>query len=76
MKGIFQNLWEHWKRIAHKIGEFQSRLILSIFYYVMFAPFAVGVKLFSDPLGIKKYQGWSLRNDGAEDSAVYAPRQY
>lgn len=76
MKGIFKNLWEHWKRIAHKIGEFQSRLILSIFYYVMFAPFAVGVKIFSDPLRIKKYQGWSLRNDDAEDSSVYAPRQY
>ena len=76
MNGIFKTLWQGWKRIAHKIGEFQSRLILSVFYYVLFAPFALGVKLFSDPLQIKKYQGWFLRNDGADDSSVYARRQY
>jgi hypothetical protein len=76
MKGIFKTLWQGWKRIAHKIGEFQSRLILSLFYYVLFAPFAIGVKFFSDPLQIKKYQGWLLRNDGADDSSVYARRQY
>jgi hypothetical protein len=76
MKAVFKNFWEGWKRVAHKIGEFQSRFILSAFYYIVFAPFAVGLKLFSDPLRIKKNQGWILRNDGADDSSVYARRQY
>ena len=76
MKAVFKAFWERWKKTAHKIGEFQSRFILSAFYYIIFAPFAIGVKLFSDPLQIKKYQGWSLRNDEADDSSVYARRQY
>ena len=46
--------WERWKAFAHKIGNFQARILLSIFYFLLFSPFALGVKLFSDRLMIKK----------------------
>jgi hypothetical protein len=51
---MFSRLWERWKSVAHAIGNFQARLLLSIFYFLLLAPFGLGVKLFSDPLGLKK----------------------
>lgn len=52
MKEIKQ-LWHRWLVVARKLGEFQSRVILTIFYFVFVTPFAFGIKLFFDPLGLK-----------------------
>lgn len=51
---MLRRLWERWKVIAHKIGTFQSRVLLNVFYFVILAPFGLGVKLFADPLHIKR----------------------
>lgn len=48
-----RRLWEWWKRVARKIGDFNARVILTIFYCVLLMPFALMVKLFTDPLRIK-----------------------
>lgn len=53
MKQI-KNLWEAWKKLAHKIGTFQSKVLLTVFYCVILAPFGLFVKLFQDPLHLKK----------------------
>jgi hypothetical protein len=50
---MLSQFWKRWKVIAHKIGNFQSRILLSIFYFLILVPFGVGVKLFSDPLHLK-----------------------
>ena len=42
-----------WKRIGQFIGDFIARVVLSLFYFTLFVPFAVGVRLFGDPLGVK-----------------------
>lgn len=46
-------LWEGWKRIAHKIGNFQARVLLTVLYAIVVLPFGLIVRLFSDPLQIK-----------------------
>jgi len=46
--------WQAWKDLAHKIGNFQARVLLTIFYSVLVLPFGVAERLFSDPLRIKK----------------------
>ena len=46
--------WEAWKKIAHKIGTFQARVLLTIIYAVIVLPFGLAVRLFGDPLRIKK----------------------
>ena len=48
-----KTLWEAWKRIAHKIGNFQARVILTVLYSVLILPFGLAARLFSDPLKIK-----------------------
>ena len=78
MRETLKIILEHWKRIARRIGDFQARLILSVFYYVIFAPFGLGVRVFSDPLDIKNTQTrkWLTRTEEGEQSSTYARRQY
>jgi len=55
----YKRAWEAWKALAHKIGNFQARVILSIFYAVLVLPFGLAARWFSDPLRIKKLpQQW------------------
>ena len=56
-------VWQAWKRIAQVIGDFIGRIILTVFYFTIFAPFGLGIRLFSDPLLIKpkKHNRWLER---------------
>ncbi len=57
-------LWERWKVIAHVIGNFQARVLLTIFYFVIAPPFALIVKLVRDPLSLRLPAGpsyWVMR---------------
>jgi hypothetical protein len=51
---VFGNLlrqaWERWKAFAAEMGEFQSRILLIMFYFVVVTPFGLATRLFSDPL--------------------------
>lgn len=51
---LYKSAWEGWKKLAHKIGNFQARVILSIFYGILVLPFGLAARWFSDPLQIKK----------------------
>jgi hypothetical protein len=51
---MLRYLLASWKVAAHKIGDFQARLLLNIFYFLVLTPFALGVKMFSDPLRIRR----------------------
>jgi hypothetical protein len=64
---MLRRLWECWKLIAHKIGNFQSRMLLNAFYFLILMPFGLGVKLFSDPLRLKlqSCSQWVDRNTRA-----------
>lgn len=48
------SLWERWKSFAARAATFQARILLSVFYWICVTPFAICVKLFADPLGLKK----------------------
>ncbi|MCC7260998.1 MAG: hypothetical protein IT369_00615 [Candidatus Latescibacteria bacterium] len=49
----WKRAWQRWLRIATVIGDFQARVVLSLFYFVIALPFGLLVRLFADPLGIK-----------------------
>lgn len=76
MRNKLKRALERWKIIAHKIGEFQSRLLLSVFYFVLFAPFAVGLKIFSDPLRLRGSHGWMARSEEEGSSVESSRRQF
>jgi hypothetical protein len=50
-------LWNAWKGFASRMGNYQSRVLMTLIYFVIVLPFGVGVTLLSDPLNIKRPQG-------------------
>jgi hypothetical protein len=50
---FYKHLWRGWQRIARWIGNLLSRIVTSVAYIVVIPIFAIGVKLFADPLAIK-----------------------
>lgn len=76
---IHKRLWKWWVPKAHKIGNFQARLILTVFYFTLFMPFALMVKLFTDPLHIKPKspKGWMDRpEEQVDDLLERASKQF
>lgn len=48
-----RKVWHAWKRIGQFIGDQVGRVVLTLFYFTLFVPFALGVRLFADPLAIR-----------------------
>ena len=71
-------LWEKWKIFGQKIGNFQARLILTLFYFIAISPFAVVVKYVSKPLRLKLSHSSNWRGSQAEsdDIMTRARRQF
>jgi hypothetical protein len=59
--GSARQLWERWKRIARKIGDFQARALMTVFYFLILGPVAMALRWRSDPLAIKATtpRGWN-----------------
>jgi hypothetical protein len=55
---LLRRLWEGWKRVGRKLGDWQARMLLTVFYFVVLAPFALAVRWKADPLGLKRPGGW------------------
>lgn len=75
--GQLRTLWEWWRRVARRLGDVQARLLLTLFYFVIFGPFALIVRWRSDPLAIKAgtLQGWRPRANGRDTAMERAGRQ-
>lgn len=73
-----KSIWYIWKVIAHKIGDFQARLVLSLFYFIVVTPFALVVKMFSDPLRLGKdgTGAWLKPPNRDADASGQATRQF
>jgi len=64
---MFKRLFSKWKLISHKAGDFQANVFLTVFYFTIFAPFALIFRAFSDPMKIKRPPaGWEKRDQAAD----------
>jgi hypothetical protein len=70
--------WDAWKGTARKIGDFQARVLLTVLYFVVVAPFAVVIRWAADPLALKPQtqRRWRVRRTAAEDRLPWARRQF
>ena len=50
---MLRTVWERWKKIAQVIGDFIGRIVLTIFYFTIFAPFGLAMRFLGDPLAIR-----------------------
>jgi hypothetical protein len=73
-KGV-KRLWEAWNLLAHIIGNFQARVLLTLLYGVLVFPFGAMVRLFADPLRIKKRPTRWLEHPDETHDMPWAQRQ-
>ncbi len=69
-RNLLKNLWHKWENLSKRIGNFQSRIILSLFFFLFVSPFALVLKIFSDPLKIKRRNVksyWLFKRETAND---------
>ena len=63
---LIKDFWHGWKAFGEFLGNALARVVLTVFYFTVFVPFALGVRLFSDPLHIKTTAApfWRPRSTG------------
>jgi hypothetical protein len=61
-----RKFWHAWKAFGRFMGNLFGRVVLSIFYFTIFVPFAIGARLFTDPMRLKGSRTalWSSRKTG------------
>ena len=70
-----KRLWEGWKKVAHIIGNFQARILLTIIYAVLILPFGIVVRCFSDSLHTKKRPSQWMDHPGIPKDMAQARQQ-
>ena len=73
---MFKNTWSKWKKLSIKAGDFQAKIVLTAFYFSALAPFAIIIKLFSNPLNIKKANPKWHDRDKSEENKINMKDQY
>ena len=53
LKDILQTAWQRWQIIAHINGDYVARFVVNAFYFTIMIPFALGARLFTDPLQLR-----------------------
>jgi hypothetical protein len=74
----WQRLWTRWKALAIRLGDYQGRLILALFYFGVITIWGLLVRLLGDPLKLRKSQVssfWVNRLEVSTDIKE-AERQY
>ena len=66
---LLRRLWLGWVRFGHWLGDVMSWVWMPLFYFVIALPFALGVKLFSDPLGLRRRGSAAIEQAAAEKAA-------
>lgn len=67
---LWQKLWDTWKALAAEMGNYQGRLLLAFFYFIIITPWGILLRLLSDPLNthpspISSF--WLKRSDSASE---------
>lgn len=68
MLNFANKTWVRWKNIAHYIGVFQTKVILTVFYFTVLFPAGIIISLFKDKLNIKTVLQitWIVKDKQAE----------
>jgi hypothetical protein len=69
-----KHVYRPWRSFSLRLGSFQSRILLSLFFFIFITPAAILVKAFSDPLKIKKHDeasSWLSKEEIETDLKQY-----
>ncbi len=83
LMNVLKLLWHRWKAFGHWLATIQSRIFLFVFYYIILGPFALMMRMFSDPLRLRQRvtAGWLPREiigttRVERDESLVARRQF
>ena len=51
---VLGRAWQSWKSFGHAMADFQGRVLLTLCYFTLVLPLAIGVTRFKDPLGLRR----------------------
>lgn len=72
---LFKRIWHRWTGFSKRMGSFQSRVMLSFFFFLIVSPVALIIRVLGDPLKIKEKKTlssyWSTKTPGSTDIADY-----
>ena len=60
MLGGLRRWWERWKAFAAEMGNYQGRTLLAFFYFIVVTPIGIPLRLFGDPLRLRRADGSSF----------------
>lgn len=72
---FLRKFWKVWKRFGQFIGDIVGRVVLTIFYFTIFLPFGLGVRLFGDHLDTKRKIDPSWRKRTADEATLEQARR-
>lgn len=75
MPATLRAAWLRWQAIAEAISHVQAKLLISFLYLFVIAPFAIGVRVFSDPLETKRADGSRWRPLARQTTTLEAARR-
>ena len=75
MREIVKHAWRRFGIITSVIGDFQGRVIATLFYFTVLAPFGLGSRLASDPMKIRSQGSQWLERDEVANDLDSAKRQ-
>jgi hypothetical protein len=73
--GLLKRIWEGWKKVAHVIGVFNTRLIMSVLYFLVVLPTGLIFRLFSDPLHLREPKDSNWEQLPAQHHSLESARQ-
>jgi hypothetical protein len=63
-----RQFWKRWKAFGRRAGDVLGRLLMTVFYFTLAAPFGLIVRFFGDPLELKRRQPrWEPRPKAETD---------
>lgn len=78
MKQNLEAGWRKWKALSDRVANVQSRILLSVFYFTLMAPFGMWQAWLADRLALRRADGpsaWVARSTG-DRTLDDARRQY
>ena len=71
---MLKRFWQAWKRFGQLMGTILAHVVLTVFYFTLFLPYAAIMTWFSDPLLIRRPKPvWAARQ--ADDPSIEAARR-
>jgi hypothetical protein len=50
----YKRFWRRYRQATRALGTLLSRIVITVVYMVAVTPFAAGIRLFADPLALKR----------------------